>query len=237
MSRTPRKPLIPACRPIAWQKTPEVMTPVMVCLDGFTLSHTEELVDLPTQEEVDRFLPPYAPQHAIDLSDPRTFSIGASPDFYMEYKYSQQLGNGSRPQKDPARWRGSLKTAFGREHGGVRQGVSLRRRRIHPGDHGFGDRHRQVCSREPARPGKESRGFEGSLFQTVSERRDCRIPEQRPGVSACSTGIALSETRGRWGRRSSPPCSKPGAGSRCSILWPAWAAGIFLRVISKRCSR
>ena len=46
----------------------EVSCPVMVCVDGFVLTHAYERVDLPSQEQVDAFLPPFAPQ---------TSSIGA----------------------------------------------------------------------------------------------------------------------------------------------------------------
>src|SRR5208282_5725714 len=33
--------------------------PVMVCMDGYVLTHTLEAIDLPTQQQVDAFLPPY----------------------------------------------------------------------------------------------------------------------------------------------------------------------------------
>jgi pyruvate ferredoxin oxidoreductase alpha subunit len=37
-----------------------VRTPAMICLDGFVLTHTYEVVNIPGQREVDAFLPPYA---------------------------------------------------------------------------------------------------------------------------------------------------------------------------------
>jgi pyruvate ferredoxin oxidoreductase alpha subunit len=80
---------------------PEVLTPVMICLDGFTLSHTEESVDLPSQEEAAEFLPAYLPRQTIDVQDPVTFAIGTPPDFYMEYKYSQQLAMAAALEKIP----------------------------------------------------------------------------------------------------------------------------------------
>jgi pyruvate ferredoxin oxidoreductase alpha subunit len=97
---------------------PEVLTPVMVCLDGFTLSHTDELVDLPAPEEVGRFLPPYSPRYAINLSDPATFSIGTPPDCYMEYKYSQQLAMEAALAKIP-QVAGEFEKCFHRHHGGL----------------------------------------------------------------------------------------------------------------------
>lgn len=50
---------------------PEVLLPVMVCQDAFILSHTMMMTDLPSQEQVDRFLPSLNLPHR--LSDkPRT---------------------------------------------------------------------------------------------------------------------------------------------------------------------
>ncbi|MBI2875041.1 MAG: pyruvate ferredoxin oxidoreductase [Firmicutes bacterium] len=70
---------------------PEVMTPAMVCLDAFVLSHTEEPVAIPSQDAVDAFLPPYNPPYRMDVENPMTFSAGAFPDSYMEFKYGQHL--------------------------------------------------------------------------------------------------------------------------------------------------
>ena len=44
--------------------------PVMVCMDGFILTHAVERVDLPEQIEVDAFLPPYEPRQVLDVNDP-----------------------------------------------------------------------------------------------------------------------------------------------------------------------
>ena len=67
-----------------------VLTPSMVCLDGFTLSHVYEPVDIPTQEQVDKFLPPYTPTHAIlDPAQPLTLGAIGFPSEYMEIRRSQ----------------------------------------------------------------------------------------------------------------------------------------------------
>jgi len=50
-----------------------VSLPAMINLDGFTLSHTAEIVDVPEQEEVDAFLPPFEPALKLDLDHPRHF--------------------------------------------------------------------------------------------------------------------------------------------------------------------
>ncbi|MFH1722676.1 MAG: transketolase C-terminal domain-containing protein [Candidatus Altiarchaeota archaeon] len=69
----------------------DVMLPSMVCLDGFTLSHVYEPVSLPTQEEVDKFLPLYKPFHAVlDPDDPLTLGPIAFPEHFMEFRKTQE---------------------------------------------------------------------------------------------------------------------------------------------------
>ena len=65
-----------------------VNLPVMVVLDAFFLSHTYEPVDVPDQELVDRFLPPYAPKFQADTKDPRAFGLLVTPNAYMEMRYN-----------------------------------------------------------------------------------------------------------------------------------------------------
>ena len=67
-----------------------VLTPVMVCLDGFVLSHTDELVEVPAQQEADAFLPAYQPAVELNLEEPRAFVVGAGPEIYTEFKFQQQ---------------------------------------------------------------------------------------------------------------------------------------------------
>ncbi|MFZ0248737.1 MAG: transketolase C-terminal domain-containing protein [Acidimicrobiales bacterium] len=71
----------------AFRLAEEVSVPVMVCMDGFILTHATERVDLPTQEQVDAFLPPYEPRQVLDPSDP--YSIGAmvGPEAFEEVRY------------------------------------------------------------------------------------------------------------------------------------------------------
>ena len=69
---------------------PDVMTPVMVNLDGFTLTHTYDMVEIPDQEAVDRFLPPFVTTNKLDLMDPKTLCQTVGPDFHAEGRYLQQ---------------------------------------------------------------------------------------------------------------------------------------------------
>jgi len=69
----------------------EVMTPFMVNLDGFVLTHTYELVDIPDQKLVDDFLPPIKmTDNKMDINSPKSLCISAGNDFNMEFKMKQE---------------------------------------------------------------------------------------------------------------------------------------------------
>lgn len=68
-----------------------VNLPVMVVLDAFYLSHTYEPVDVPDQDDVDRFLPPYIPKFQLDTAHPCGFGPLVAPGDYMEMRYSIAL--------------------------------------------------------------------------------------------------------------------------------------------------
>lgn len=67
-----------------------IMLPVMVCMDGFILTHGMETVDMPTQEEVDEFLPAYKPLYKLDTADPISMGLLADPDYYLETRFAIQ---------------------------------------------------------------------------------------------------------------------------------------------------
>ncbi len=68
---------------------PNVLLPVMVHLDGFTLSHVIEPVVLPEQEEVNRFLPNNQYPLALHPDSPKTCVNVLMPDLYSEGKRAQ----------------------------------------------------------------------------------------------------------------------------------------------------
>ena len=68
----------------------KIMLPVMVCLDGFTLSHVYEPVDIPEQSKVNSFLPSFKPKVILDPSKPVTMGPIAFPDSFMHFKKQQQ---------------------------------------------------------------------------------------------------------------------------------------------------
>lgn len=66
---------------------PRVMTPVMVNLDGFALTHTYETVEVPTPEQADAFLPPYTTTNKFDFNHPVNMGYSAGPEHNRYYKY------------------------------------------------------------------------------------------------------------------------------------------------------
>ncbi len=65
-----------------------IMLPVMVCMDGFILTHGIEAVDMPSQEQVDKFLPPYKALYKLDVENPMTLGPLVDPEYYMEARYA-----------------------------------------------------------------------------------------------------------------------------------------------------
>ncbi len=73
--------------PLAFRLAEELSLPVMVCVDGFVLTHSFERVDVPTQAEVDAFLPPYRPVQMLDAARPVTIGAMVGPEAFTEVRY------------------------------------------------------------------------------------------------------------------------------------------------------
>ena len=71
----------------AFRLAEELSTPVMVCMDGFILTHAVERVEMPTQEQVDAFLPAFQPRQLLDPDEPITIGAMVGPEAFMEVKY------------------------------------------------------------------------------------------------------------------------------------------------------
>ena len=70
----------------------DVSTPFMANLDGFVLTHTYEVVDVPTAEQADEFLPPYETDNKIDFDNPKNMAFSAGPDTNTFFKYKEHEG-------------------------------------------------------------------------------------------------------------------------------------------------
>lgn len=71
-------------------ENPRIMLPVMVCMDGFILTHGMETIDMPTQEVVDKFVPSYNPPYKLDVDNPLSFGLLGDPGVYMETRFAIQ---------------------------------------------------------------------------------------------------------------------------------------------------
>lgn len=76
---------------LAFALAEELSVPVMVCVDGFILTHAIERVDIPTAEQVDRLVAPFEPRLALDPNDPISIGAMVGPDAFTEVRYLAQL--------------------------------------------------------------------------------------------------------------------------------------------------
>ncbi|MDK2973848.1 MAG: pyruvate ferredoxin oxidoreductase alpha subunit [Methanofollis sp.] len=101
-----------------------VLLPAMVCFDGYTLTHTYEPVDLPTQEEIDAFLPPFKPYNTLDAKKPMSLGMYATPDYYMEFRY--EIDEAMKRAKQAFAHAGrEFAGQFGRDYSGLVEGYRL----------------------------------------------------------------------------------------------------------------
>jgi pyruvate ferredoxin oxidoreductase alpha subunit len=71
----------------AFRLAEQLSIPVMVCVDGFTLTHAVERIDLPSQATVDSFLPPFVPRQRLDPDTPFTIGAMVGPEAFTEVRY------------------------------------------------------------------------------------------------------------------------------------------------------
>lgn len=96
---------------------PEIRIPIVVCLDGYFLSHQWEPVYVPDQELVDRFLPPMQMEPHLDPLTPMTFGPFLSSDLGTEYRYKLMAAT-ERAKIKLEEIEEEFESVFGRNHGG-----------------------------------------------------------------------------------------------------------------------
>lgn len=98
-----------------------ISLPVMVCMDGYILTHANEVVDIPSQEQVDKFLPPLDAVNVLDTDNPISMGILGAPDSYMETRYAINETMNEALELIP-KVAADFKDVFGRESGGLVKG-------------------------------------------------------------------------------------------------------------------
>jgi pyruvate ferredoxin oxidoreductase alpha subunit len=102
----------------AFRLAEELSTPVMVCMDGFILTHAVERVEMPSQEQVDAFLPLFQPRQLLDPDEPITIGAMVGPEAFMEVKYLAHAKQMQALELIPE-IAADFKSAFARASGGL----------------------------------------------------------------------------------------------------------------------
>ncbi len=95
-----------------------VSLPVMVCMDGFILTHAVEEIDVPDQATVDAVLPPFVPRQYLDPEEPVTIGAMVGPEAFTEVKYLEALGQ-LRALDEISLIQEAFETVVGRRSGGL----------------------------------------------------------------------------------------------------------------------
>lgn len=92
--------------------------PVMVCMDGFVLTHALERMDIPEQSQVDQFLPPFEPRQILDPDDPVSIGAMVGPEAFTEVRCLQACRFRQALDVIP-KVAGEFEAVFGRKSGGL----------------------------------------------------------------------------------------------------------------------
>ncbi len=92
--------------------------PVMVCMDGFILTHAYERVDMPSQAQVDAYLPAYEPRQVLDPKEPVSIGAMVGPEAFMEVRYLAHAKQMEAIKLIPG-YAAEFKQVFGRDTGGL----------------------------------------------------------------------------------------------------------------------
>jgi pyruvate ferredoxin oxidoreductase alpha subunit len=103
---------------LAFRVAEELSMPVMVCVDGFILTHAVERIDVPRQAPVDAFLPPYDPVQVLDPANPVSIGAMVGPEAFTEVKFLAHYKQ-TRALRLLPEYAAEFKKTFGRESGGL----------------------------------------------------------------------------------------------------------------------
>ena len=103
---------------LAFRLAEELSLPAMVCMDGFILTHAYERVDMPTQEQVDAYLPPYEPRQVLDPRHPVSIGAMVGPEAFTEVRYLAHAKQLQALERIPVLAQ-EFSKVFGRDSGGL----------------------------------------------------------------------------------------------------------------------
>ncbi|KAB2844737.1 MAG: pyruvate ferredoxin oxidoreductase [Burkholderiales bacterium] len=108
----------------AFRLAEELSLPVMVCMDGFILTHAYERMDVPEQALVDAYLPPYEPRQVLDPREPVSIGAMVGPEAFTEVRYLAHAKQMSAIERIPQLAQ-EFRAVFGRDSGGLVRGYRL----------------------------------------------------------------------------------------------------------------
>jgi pyruvate ferredoxin oxidoreductase alpha subunit len=108
----------------AFRIAEELSVPGMVCMDGFILTHAVERLDLPSQEQVDAFLPAFEPRQLLDPAAPLTIGAMVGPEAFTEVRYLAHAKQIQALELIP-QVAGEFTEQFGRDSGGLVRGYRI----------------------------------------------------------------------------------------------------------------
>ena len=108
----------------AFRLAEEVSLPIMVCMDGFILTHAYERLDIPSQGQVDAFLPPFEPRQVLDPEDPVSIGAMVGPEAFMEVRYLAHAKQTMALELIPE-IAAEFDAVFGRKAGGLVRGYRI----------------------------------------------------------------------------------------------------------------
>jgi len=108
----------------AFRLAEELSMPIMVCMDGFILTHAFERVDMPTQQQVDSYLPPFDPRQVLDPAEPVSIGAMVGPEAFMEVRYLAHAKQMQALERIP-QLAAEFREQFGRDSGGLVRGYCI----------------------------------------------------------------------------------------------------------------
>ena len=102
----------------AFKLAEELSMPVMVCVDGFILTHAVERIDVPDQATVDAYLPPYDPIQVLDPALPVSIGAMVGPEAFTEVRFLAHYKQTKALRLIPELAK-EFSVKFGRESGGL----------------------------------------------------------------------------------------------------------------------
>ena len=217
----------------AFRLAEELSMPVMVCVDGFNLTHAVERVDIADQVVVDAYLPPYDPVQVLDPAEPVTMGAMVGPDAFTEVRFLSHYKQTKALRFIP-QFATQFAQVFGREFRWPRARLSQRRCRNARGRDGLDLRHHQGHDRRNARRRHPDRSCHDHLLPAIPARRLAEHPRRRsrrrrnrqerrcrhgrPACKRCRCGSAKSCRARRACTRSSRVwAGVPSRASHCAV--------------------